>query len=126
MTANKNKPFRRKPRFRIMAGNSIALGPGKVDLLEAIQRKGSISQAAKEINLSYKRAWDMVDTMNHCFKELLVLSSTGGKGGGGAQLTSLGNRMIILYRAMESTAQTSTQSEWETIKRCLKPPPDSL
>ena len=109
-----------------MAGNSIALGPGKVDLLEAIQRKGSISQAAKEINLSYKRAWDMVDTMNHCFKELLVLSSTGGKGGGGAQLTSLGNRMIILYRAMESTAQTSTQSEWETIKRCLKPPPDSL
>jgi len=109
-----------------MAGDSIALGPGKVDLLEAIQRKGSISQAAIEIKLSYRRAWDMVDTMNHCFKEPLVQSSTGGKGGGGAQLTSLGDRMIRLYRSMESTAEKSTQSEWNAIKRLLKQPPEFL
>lgn len=109
-----------------MAGDSIALGPGKIDLLEAIQQKGSISQAAKEIKLSYKRAWDMVDTMNHCFKEPLVISSTGGKGGGGAHLTPLGNQMILLYREMEATAETSTQSEWKTIQGFLKQPPDSL
>jgi len=109
-----------------MAGDSIALGPGKIDLLEAIQRQGSISQAAREIKLSYRRAWDMVDTMNHCFKKPLVISSTGGKGGGGAQLTPLGNRMILLYRSMESSAEASTQSEWKTIKRFLKQPQDSL
>ena len=125
MTANKDKLIRCKPRFRIMAGDAIALGPGKIDLLEAIGRMGSISQAAREIKLSYKRAWDMVDTMNHCFKEPLVASSTGGKGGGGAQLTPLGNRMILLYRKMESTAEKSTQSEWKTIQQYLKQLPDS-
>jgi len=109
-----------------MAGDSIALGPGKIDLLEAIQRQGSISQAAREIKLSYRRAWDMVDTMNHCFKKPLVISSTGGKGGGGARLTPLGNRMIFLYRTMESSAEASTQSEWKTLKRFLKQPQDSL
>lgn len=126
MTAKKNKAFRCKPRFRIMAGDVIALGPGKIDLLEAIQQTGSISQAAKEIQLSYKRAWDMVDTMNHCFKEALVISTTGGKGGGGAQLTSLGNQMISLYRAMEATAEKSIRKEWNAIKQHLKQPPDSL
>lgn len=107
-----------------MAGDAIALGPGKIALLEAIQRMGSISQAAREIQLSYKRAWDMVDTMNHCFKEPLVISSTGGKGGGGAQLTSLGNQMILLFRSMETTAEKSTQADWNAIKQHLKQPPD--
>lgn len=125
MTTAKDKSLRCKPRFRIMAGESIALGPGKIDLLEAIGRKGSISQAAKEIKLSYKRAWDMVDTMNHCFTEPLVASSTGGKGGGGAQLTPLGNQMILLYRSMESTAETSTQADWNSIKKFLKQSADS-
>jgi molybdate transport system regulatory protein len=108
-----------------MAGDAIALGPGKVDLLEAIGRMGSISQAAREIKLSYRRAWDMVDTMNHCFKEPLVTSTTGGKGGGGAQLTPLGNKMILLFRSMESTAEKSTQADWNAIKQFLKQPPDS-
>ncbi len=109
-----------------MAGDAIALGPGKVDLLEAIDRSGSISQAAKEIELSYRRAWDMVDTMNQCFKKPLVSSSTGGKGGGGATLTPLGKRMIQLYRAMESAAETSTKNEWKSIKIFLKEPQDYL
>ncbi len=108
-----------------MAGDAIALGPGKVALLEAIERMGSISQAAREIKLSYKRAWDMVDTMNQCFKEPLVLSSTGGKGGGGAQLTPLGIKMILLFRSMESTAIKSTQADWNAIKQQLKQPTDS-
>lgn len=108
-----------------MAGEAIALGPGKIDLLEAIARSGSISKAAKEIKLSYRRAWDMVDTMNQCFKKPLVASSTGGKGGGGATLTPLGERMIELYRSIESAAEASTQAEWKAIKQFLKEPEDS-
>ena len=122
MTPRKDQRIHCKPRFRIMAGDRIALGPGKIDLLEAIRLKGSISGAAKEINLSYRRAWDMVDTMNQCFKKPLVSSSTGGKGGGGALLTPLGERMIELYRAMESAAEKSTRAEWKAIKPFLKRP----
>ena len=125
MTPSKKKQFRCKARFRIMAGDAIALGPGKIDLLEAIDRSGSISKAAKEIKLSYRRAWDMVDTMNRCFKKPLVASSTGGKGGGGATLTPLGERMILHYRAMETAAETSTQAEWKAIKSFLKLPPET-
>jgi molybdate transport system regulatory protein len=125
MTPGKKKKFRCKSRFRIMAGDAIALGPGKIDLLEAIAQSGSISKAAKEIKLSYRRAWDMVDTMNQCFKKPLVASSTGGKGGGGATLTPLGERMIELYRAMESAAEASTQAEWKAIKQFLKEPDGS-
>ncbi|GJL77122.1 MAG: LysR family transcriptional regulator [Nitrospinaceae bacterium] len=108
-----------------MAEDLIALGPGKIDLLEAIRRKGSISKAAKEIKLSYRRAWDMVDTMNRCFKKPLVSSSTGGKGGGGALLTPLGERMIHLYRTMETAAEKSAQAEWKAIKPFLKRPSGS-
>ena len=109
-----------RPRLRVLVNNEIALGPGKIDLLEAIQSSGSISQAAKEIHLSYRRAWDMVSTMNHCFKSPLVESSTGGKGGGGARLTPLGKSVTQLYRDMECSTLKATQKEWTTLKRSLK------
>ena len=85
----KAKDLQCRSRYRIMSGDLIALGPGKVDLLESIDQEGSISQAARQSHLSYRRAWDMVDTMNRCFKKPLVISATGGKGGGGAELTPL-------------------------------------
>ncbi len=122
MPDSREKPFHCKPRFRVTAGDRIALGPGKVDLLEAIQQFGSISKAAKEINLSYRRAWDMVDTMNQCFKQPLVQSSTGGKGGGGAHLTELGEEIMHHYRAMVSAASKASKKEWNAIKRSLKRP----
>ncbi|MFQ5451340.1 MAG: winged helix-turn-helix domain-containing protein [Nitrospinaceae bacterium] len=125
MALTRKKPFICKPRIRVLAAGCIALGPGKVDLLEAIQRTGSISQAAKENHLSYRRAWDMVDTMNRCFKKPLVTGFTGGKGGGGAALTPLGKRMVLHYRAMESAARKATQTDWKTIRKYLKPPPGS-
>ena len=74
-------------------GDQIALGPGKVDLLEEIDRSGSISKAARELGLSYRRAWNLVDTMNKSFKSSLVEGSAGGKKGGGAHLTTLGKKM---------------------------------
>ena len=102
-----------------MSNDLIALGPGKVDLLESIKKEGSISQAARQSNLSYRRAWDMVDTMNRCFKKPLVISATGGKGGGGAELTPLGEKVIAIYREMENKASKATQKEWNSLKKHL-------
>ena len=117
MTDKKKSSVR--PRFRITTGDLIALGPGKVDLLESIGREGSISQAARERHLSYRRAWNMVDTMNQCFKQALVVSITGGKGGGGAQLTAAGGKVIHLYREMEKKADTATRTEGKALQKLL-------
>lgn len=109
-----------RPRIRIMSGKDIALGPGKVDLLEAINKTGSISAAARELGLSYRRGWDLVDTMNHCFKQPLVERVKGGKGGGGATLTAEGKRQLKLYRDMETKALKAIHPEWTTMKKSLK------
>jgi molybdate transport system regulatory protein len=109
-----------RSRLRILSEGLIALGPGKVDLLESIEKEGSISQAARERHLSYRRAWNMVDIMNQCFKEPLVASVTGGKGGGGARLTPTGKKVIKLYRKMENKANTAILSEWKTLQNLLR------
>lgn len=81
------------------------LGDTRIRLLEAIAAHGSISQAAKAVPLSYKAAWDAVDAMNNLSTEPLVLRATGGKHGGGTQLTAHGRKLIALYRALESEYQ---------------------
>lgn len=108
-----------RSRFRITVGSEIALGPGKVDLLEAIEKKGSISGAARDMGLSYRRAWQMVNAMNTCFQSPLVECSKGGKGGGGAKVTKVGQRVTELYRAMESKAKKAAQAEWSGIRKFL-------
>ena len=118
MTDNQNT--RLLPRLRVMVGKEIALGPGKIDLLEAIARTGSISSAARDLGLSYRRAWVLVDTMNRCFEEPLVARATGGKGGGGASLSDLGVRIVVLYRKMEEKTQTAIRKEWDEIQKSLK------
>ena len=123
-----NQPLSKKnettylPRIRILAGDQIALGPGKVDLLEEIDRSGSISKAARELGLSYRRAWTLVDTMNKSFRSSLVEGSAGGKRGGGAHLTKLGKQMAKTYRTMELKAEAAMQSDWKVIQRSLKLP----
>ena len=117
--SEKKRSVHCKSRLRILSGDLIALGPGKVDLLESIKQEGSISQAARERHLSYRRAWNMVDTMNQCFKDPLVTSITGGKGGGGAKLTLAGEKVIQLYREMENKADTAILKEWETLEKLL-------
>ena len=109
-----------KPRFRVLQGDHIALGPGKVDLLESIERTGSISKGARELNLSYRRAWDLVHTINQCFKNPVVHKTVGGKHGGGACLTPFGKRLIRLYRTMELKAAKASLNEWKSICRKLK------
>ncbi len=120
MPASKKSAFTCRPRIRVMAGKDIALGPGKADLLEAIERAGSISAAARELGLSYRRAWGLVDTMNHCFQQPLVERVKGGKGGGGAQLTDPGRQTLKLYRAMETKALQALDPQWQSLKKSLK------
>ena len=79
-------------RLRIRRGDDIAVGPGKIDLLEAIDAAGSITAAARSLGMSYRRAWLLVDTMNRCFRTPVVDAEAGGKRGGGARLTRLGAR----------------------------------
>src|SRR5258705_12196178 len=86
------------PRLRVVCGGNIALGPGKADLLALVQETGSIRKAAERMNMSYTRAWKLVQTMNACFKEPLVNQARGGPSGGGAQLTETGELAIKLYR----------------------------
>ena len=109
-------------RIRVLSGNQIALGPGKIALLEEIERSGSISKAARKLGLSYRRAWTLVNTMNKSFESYLVKGSAGGKKGGGACLTPLGANMVKAYRAMETRAEKAIQGNWKTIKRSLKQP----
>jgi len=110
-----------QPRFRILSGRDIALGPGKAQLLALISETGSINQAAKRMNMSYMRAWSLVQTMNRCFKEALVFAAHGGEGGGGAQLTATGRRVLALYQRMEKQAAKTAQSAWEKMQPLLKP-----
>ena len=85
------------------------LGDKRIRLLEAIDRLGSISQAAKAVPLSYKAAWDAVDDMNNVAPEPLVHRSTGGRHGGGTELTAFGRRLIAFYRALEKESQVALE-----------------
>jgi molybdate transport system regulatory protein len=83
------------------------LGDTRIRLLEAIDKHGSISQAAKAVPLSYKAAWDAIDAMNNLADKPLVVRSTGGKNGGGTQLTEHGRKTVALYRALEAEYQAA-------------------
>lgn len=107
-------------KIRFDFGSVTAMGPGKADLLEAIIETGSISSAAKRMRMSYRRAWELVDTMNQCFKAPLVLTSVGGNHGGGASVTEMGHTILRVYRTMvEKTAHIS-RTEIGQIMDCLK------
>ena len=86
------------PRVRILSGSAVALGPGKADLLRAIDETGSISAAARQMGMSYRRAWLLVRTMNECFRAPLVEAVKGGAEGGGARLTKMGREVLSHYR----------------------------
>ena len=79
-------------------------GPGKADLLEGVDRCGSIAAAGREMGMSYKRAWELIGTLNAMFRSPLVESTRGGPGGGGAVLTELGREVLAQYRALEAEA----------------------
>jgi molybdate transport system regulatory protein len=91
-------------RLRIDLGES-SLGPGKIALLEHIHSSGSLSQAARELNMSYRRAWLLLDDLNHAFSEPVSTASVGGAGGGGAQLTEFGRKLVETFRELEQASR---------------------
>jgi molybdate transport system regulatory protein len=106
-----------QPRFRVICGRDIAIGPGKAELLEQVGQAGSISEAAKRMDMSYMRAWTLVKTMERCFREPLVKVARGGAKHGGAELTPNGRRVLELYRKLESDSLKATT---ETRRRLLR------
>jgi molybdate transport system regulatory protein len=107
-------------RLRITRGGDIAVGPGKIDLLEAIGRTGSITAAARALGMSYRRAWLLVDTMNRCFREPVVETEAGGKRGGGTRLTATGAEALRRYRNVEKRAARAASAELEALRRLLR------
>lgn len=89
-------------RFWIKGKNSSFVGVGRVELLENIARYGSMNKAAKEMGMSYKKAWKLVDELNEIYDEPLVVKAQGGKSGGGSLLTAKGEALVALFRKLEN------------------------
>ena len=102
-----------------MRGSEIALGPGRVDLLELIGETGSLRAAARRMGISYMRAWTLVKYTNRCFSEPVVEAVRGGKTGGGAQLTRNGRQVVLLYRRMEEQSQKAVKKTWAYLQELL-------
>ena len=98
------------------------LGPGKIALLEAIKRHGSIAAAGREFGMAYRRAWLLTDELNRMFAKPLVETRGGGRNGGGAGLTELGENIVSMYRDAERKIKKSASREIEAIESVLAGP----
>ena len=106
--------------LRVDFGANRSIGPGKVRLLEAIGRSGSISKAGRELGMSYRRAWLLVNDLNQCFQQAVVSTRPGGSQGGGAELTRFGQKLIAGYRAIESEAFSAAKSHLRGLESSLR------
>ena len=100
------------------------MGPGKADLLDAIRAHGSISAAARAMDMSYRRAWLLVDAMNRCWAEPLVHAAPGRARTSGAHLTQMGDRVLALYRGLqERLTDAATGAELDALEAAILPEP---
>ena len=106
--------------IRIDLASGDRIGPGKIALLEAIRSTGSISAAARSIGMSYRRAWLLVEEINQTLREPAVKAETGGARCGGAVVTAVGERMVDLYRAIETQARTATGGEFRAMGKLIR------
>ena len=109
-------------RLRVMRGDDIVFGPGKALLLESIEQTGSILAAGKAMGMSYKRAWQLVETMNRLFREPVVERMRGGADRGGARLTETGMQALALYRRIQDEAKAASAGSMAELKGMLGEP----
>ncbi|MBC9246064.1 LysR family transcriptional regulator [Paracoccus sp. 11-3] len=108
-------------KLRLEYDVPLVLGPGKLQLLSLIDRLGSISAAGREMGMSYKRAWSLIEEMNSAFAAPVVASSRGGKGGGGATVTATGQEVMRRFQALENLLADQGADELAALSALLKP-----
>jgi molybdate transport system regulatory protein len=112
-----------KIKIQLYCGDEIAMGPGKADLLDVIQREGSISAAGRAMGMSYRRTWMLVDTMNRCWAEPLVATSPGNARGG-AGVTLFGQSVLRHFRALQHRISTAaTCPDRAALAKAMLPMP---
>ncbi len=116
----KPPPPRVQFRLRVTSGDDVAVGPGKIDVLQAIADTGSITAAAKSLGMSYRRAWLLVATMNRCFVAAVVDTEAGGARGGGTRLTALGAEVLVRYRRIEAAAGAAAADDLAALTRLVR------
>lgn len=104
-------------QIRIMVGKGLGMGPGKAAMLKAIQATRSINAAGKQFGMSYRRAWLLVEEMNSLFASPLVVARRGGQGGGGAEITALGVKVLEEYEKLMGVVARS--AEFRSLSRLL-------
>ncbi|MDU0343306.1 winged helix-turn-helix domain-containing protein [Bosea rubneri] len=108
--------------LRIDVAPETRIGPGKIELLEKIAAFGSISAAGREMGMSYRRAWDLVEDLNRVFGKPMVERQVGGKSGGGAHLTALGLALVSQYRAIEQAAAEAARPHLAALQAEVEKP----
>ncbi|WP_315716627.1 MULTISPECIES: winged helix-turn-helix domain-containing protein [unclassified Bradyrhizobium] len=108
--------------LRIDLDDGGRIGPGKIALLENIARHGSISAAGRAMDMSYKRAWDLVDEINRVCRQPAVARQTGGRNGGGAVLTTFGAQLVERYRRIERDAADAVKKDLAALRSDIEKP----
>lgn len=105
--------------LRVLGRRGPAMGPGKAELVERIAATGSISAAARDMGMSYRRAWQLVEALNRAFRQPVVATAVGGTRGGGARVTPFGRRVVADYRRMEGKASAAIAAELKRYTRYI-------
>jgi molybdate transport system regulatory protein len=106
--------------LRVDLSRRCAVGPGKIHLLEQVHKSGSITQAGRDLGLSYRRAWRLINDLNNSFRFPVIEATTGGTGGGGTRLTPFGRKLVRLYQTIEAEALAATWEHRRKLQAKLK------
>jgi molybdate transport system regulatory protein len=106
--------------LRVLSKSGPAMGPGKAELIERIAETGSISAAGRAMGMSYRRAWQLVESLNAAYREAVVVTAVGGERGGGARVTPYGRRLVAQFRAMELKASKAIAADVKRYSKNLR------